>query len=204
MKRREFLISTLWSFLFLLAALAVNFYATLYAKEEASNPVTDIILSNTQVYNFDFIFIWGAVALWAFVVALCCFTPRRIPFVTKSVALFILIRSLFISLTHIGPFPDQIFVDYTSFVGNFTAGSDLFFSGHTGLPFLLALIFWKEVALRYCFLISSILFGIIVLLSHVHYSIDVASAFFITYSIFHLAEYFFPKDRWFFENGFTQ
>jgi membrane-associated phospholipid phosphatase len=79
-------------------------------------------------------------------------------------------------------------------VGKFSFGADLFFSGHTGLPFLMALIFWKNKLLRYSFLFLSVFFGLIVLLGHIHYSIDVLSAFFITYTIWHVSEKLFPKD----------
>jgi hypothetical protein len=73
-------------------------------------------------------------------------------------------------------------------------GADLFFSAHTGMPFLGALAFWKEKEIRYFSLFGSLFFAVVVLLGHLHYSIDVASAFFITYGIFHIAQYFFPKD----------
>ncbi len=38
------------------------------------------------------------------------------------------------------------------------------------------------------FLDFSIVFAVVVLLGHLHYSIDVASAYFITFSIFSLAK----------------
>jgi hypothetical protein len=79
-----------------------------------------------------------------------------------------------------------------------TSGNDLFFSGHTGLPFLIALIFWDHVYVRTLFLSSSVVFGVIVLLSHLHYSIDVFSAFFITYSIYHISLKLFHLDYTFF------
>jgi len=69
------------------------------------------------------------------------------------------------------------------------------------LPFLLALIFWDEKYLRYFFIVSSIFFGAIVLLGHYHYSIDVAAAFFITYTIYHIAKKLFPRDFELFKKG---
>jgi hypothetical protein len=42
------------------------------------------------------------------------------------------------------------------------------------------------------------MFGVIVLLSHLHYSIDVFAAFFITYSIYHIALKLFDRDYEFF------
>jgi prolipoprotein diacylglyceryltransferase len=54
------------------------------------------------------------------------------------------------------------------------------------------------VYIRTLFLAASVVFGVIVLLSHLHYSIDVFSAFFITYSIYHIAIKLFRKDYEFF------
>lgn len=70
-------------------------------------------------------------------------------------------------------------------------GGDLFFSGHTGLPFLVALIFWSSPRIRYFFLALSMFFAVTVLLMHLYSSIDVASAYFITYTIFSIAKHIF-------------
>lgn len=191
---RCFLKSLVLSFIFLAISLIINFYAGTYATERASNPVTDIILSNIRVYDLDGVFIWGSFILATFITIICLYRPERIPFIVKSIALFVIIRSLFITLTHIGPFPSQIDIN-SDLLSKMSFGGDLFFSGHTGLPFLLALIFWKNKLMRYIFLCFSIIFAIVVLLAHLHYSIDVLSAFFITYSIFHIAEYLFKRDR---------
>jgi len=182
--------------LFIVSVFATH-YASMYAEIKASNPVDDIILSNTPVFNFEFIFVQGAIMLTLFVVLLCFKFRRAAPFLLKSVSLFIIIRAVFVSLTHIGPFPLKLQVE-SGLLNFITAGNDLFFSGHTGLPFLIALIFWEHKYLRRIFLFASVLFGIIVLLSHLHYSIDVFSAFFITYSIYHMAIKFFHKDYEFF------
>ena len=199
---RKFLLSLLFSFVFLLLSLVVNFYAGTYATERASNPVTDIILNNIPVYDVDMIFIYGPLVLWIFVSLLCLYEPKRIPFILKIIALFEIIRSVFITLTHIGPFPDHITIDKTSrMIKDFTFGGDLFFSAHTGLPFLMSLSFWNNKFLRIIFFITSVFFGAIVLMGHLHYSIDVLAAFFITYTIFHIGEIFFKKDKKIFDDG---
>jgi hypothetical protein len=54
-------------------------------------------------------------------------------------------------------------------VNKFSFGGDLFFSGHTGLPFLMALLFWENLRLRVLFIASSVFFGIIVLMGHILY-----------------------------------
>lgn len=203
-----FVLSSLFSILLLFGSLVVNFYAGTYATEKASNSVTDIILSNIRIFDVEAVFIYGPLLLWTFVGILFIFKPQRIPFALKSISLFILIRSVFISLTHIGPFPSAIPIDSVDVInsighviGKFTFGGDLFFSAHTGLPFLMSLLFWEQRVLRLIFIAISLLFGVVVLAGHLHYSIDVLSAFFITYTIHHLAVLFFPRDHDIFERG---
>jgi hypothetical protein len=190
----RFFSSTIFALIFLGLSLIFNFYAGTYATNHESNSVTDIILSNTPVFYFEDIFVYGFIIFVIFVGIVCFLNPKIIPFTLKSIALFILIRSIFVSLTHIGPFPTQVQIDDLSILRKFTFGGDLFFSGHTGLPFLMALIFWNNIIFRVLFITISVFFGVVVLLAHLHYSIDVLAAFFITYTIFHIARTVFKKD----------
>ena len=194
---QEFRVSVLLSLVTFAASMVTVYYAIQYATERASNPVSDIVLSNIPVFDVDNLFIYGTFAVVAFVTLLLFAHPKRIPFTLHAIAIFYFLRAGFISLTHIGPFP-QMAVDGTmhSAVTNILInGADLFFSGHVGVTFLLALVFWKEKVLRAVFLLCSVFFSVVVLLGHYHYSIDVAAAFFITYTIFHIVEWLFPKDR---------
>jgi uncharacterized membrane protein len=186
-------IKSIISIVFLIFSLFVSYWASIYATKKQSNSVSDIILSNTPTYNVVNIFVYGIFILIAFVIFLAVIKPQRIPFMAESSAIFILIRSIFISLTHIGLYPNTIPANIEVLKG-ITSGGDLFFSGHTGFPFLMALIFWKNKFLRYLFLVFSIGFGAVSLLGHYHYTIDVLSAFFITFGIFHICVKIFKKD----------
>jgi hypothetical protein len=191
---KSFIVAVVGGFILLGTSLVINYYAGLFATHSASNSVTDIILDNLAVRDVDAVFIYGTIFFWLLASCAMAIRPQRIPFILKSIALFIFIRSVSVSLTHIAPFPGQISVPPNSFIRYFTFGGDLFFSGHTGLPFLLALLFWPNKKLRFIFLTISIVFACVVLLGHYHYSIDVFAAFFITPTIAHLARIFFNED----------
>ena len=201
MRDKEFFASTAMAVVYLAVGIIATYATIVYATESSSSPVTDIILSNIRVYDVDGIFVYGPLFFWAVIIAYLFFEPKKIPFTLKSLAIFLLIRSFFVSLTHVGPFPVHAQINTTGFLGILTSGNDLFFSNHTGMPFLMALIFWDDVVMRVFCIASSVVFGIIVLLAHVHYSIDVFGAFFITYTIYHITEHLFKEDRRTFFHG---
>jgi hypothetical protein len=195
---KYFLFSFSSGIVLLAISLITQFFISGYVARSGSGYVTDIILSNTRVYDVGGIFVWGSIVLTVFGVLIALDKINRVPFMMKSIAIFTLIRSVFVSITHISPFPTHaiitsVFFNKEVFYGIFT-GNDLFFSGHTGIPFLLALMFWENKTLRIIFLGFSAMFAIVVLLGHLHYSIDVLSAFFITYAIFDICKFFFKKD----------
>ncbi len=192
---KSFIVSVSGSVILLLTSLVINYYAGSFATNNMSNSVTDIILDNVKYRDVDGIFVYGILIFWFFVAYLLAMKPKQIPFIFKSIALFVFIRSISITLTHIAPFAGQINLPPDNLIRLFTFGGDLFFSAHTGLPFLMALLYWNDKLLRYIFLTTSLLFAVVVLLGHYHYSIDVFAAFFITYTIAHLSRLFFDKDH---------
>ena len=200
---KTFLISFFGGLILLATSLVSQFFVTGYVNDLPSTPVTDLILSNIRVYDVGGIFVYGSFLLLFVALFVALRKPSSIPFMLKSVALFTLIRSLFVIMTHFTSFPTRIaiessFLNHAFFDGIFT-GNDLFFSGHTGLPFLLVLMFWDyNKTTRTVFLGFSILFAIVVLLGHIHYSIDVLSAFFITYGIFQICKFLFKQEWEFF------
>jgi hypothetical protein len=167
--------------IFLIISIVLALVAKQYADSFEGTPIPDLILDHIPYVNTDFFFYQGAFILLAIVLALFIRMPRYIPFTFASVALFYLIRSGFMVTTHL-PAASAI------------SGNDLFFSGHTGLPFLFSLIFWKHTTFRYIFIAASGIAGVSVLLSHVHYTIDVLGAYFITYTIYVIAKKIFKKE----------
>ncbi len=180
-------------------SLVANVGANVYSSTHTPMVASDLLLNYLPLVNLDFIYVEAALIVILLTLFLGFYKPQRFPFLLKTVGLFIFIRSFFIILTHLTlPLPGQsseTFIPFGSLTHFFISGNDLFFSGHTGFPFLLALIFWKDRVLRYVFLGTSIFFGAAMLLGHVHYSIDVFAAFFITYTIYDLAVWLFTKDH---------
>ena len=164
--------SAIVSLLFLVASLIISYTAGIYALEHVSNYVTDIILSNIPTFNLVGTFIYGGILFWICVTVILLAEPKYIPFTLKTLSLGILIRSAFITLTHLSPYPTQIAIDPQSVIFLFTSGADQFFSGHTAWPYLMALVFWENIYLRIFFTGAAVFFGIVVLLAHLHYSID--------------------------------
>jgi PAP2 superfamily C-terminal len=174
-----------------------NVYAFAYSVRPTSVFVGDLLLDNLPVVNLNLIIIEGALISIVAGVIYVLLHPRYVFFSLKALAVFIIIRALFVSFTHVGIYPSHVdpgagFFDGLYTYLNFQLG--LFFSGHTGLPFLMALIFWKKSYARIVFLSLSFIFGVAVLLAHVHYSIDVFAAPFMAYGIFKIACYLFPRD----------
>lgn len=190
--QKKYRASAFVGFLLFLASLVTNRYASFYATAQASNPVTDLLLDNIPVMRVEWIVNDAAVVFGLCMFGLILWQPRRIPFILKSIALFIFVRSGFIIFTHLAPFPERVYLDPNDLFQTLTYGGDYFFSGHTGMSFLLALIYWQEKPVRYFCLAASALLSVGVILGHLHYSIDVLAAFFITYGIFVMAQRFFP------------
>ncbi len=190
----------LYALLFFMFALMIQHVAYNYIDNHASvTPVGDLLLNNLPTINLDFFIVQGALLSTLIILLVLLKNPSYLPFAIKTLALFLIIRSFFISLTHLGVNLHQLALNPDSFgfgAYNFlySGTNDFFFSGHTGASFLFALIFWNKVFWRYFFFIASSIFGTSMILAHMHYSIDVFAAPFITYSIFIIAKHTFKVD----------
>ncbi len=185
---------------FLAASTIAIFAAVTYATVHASNYVTDLVLSRVGPLNVRFLFIYGTFTAFAITAIVLAWRPNRLPFALKATALFLLVRAVFVALTHMAPSPIDPQLP-APFFNSIFYGSDLFFSGHTGLPFLVALAFWRVATLRTFYLALTAFFGSIVLLGHYHYSIDVVAALFITHGVFQISCWLFGRDYAFFRSS---
>ena len=111
---------------------------------------------------------------------------ERLPYFLAMVGFWTLVRAVFIALTPVGPPHDLIpfYGGALSFLrGRLYFDSELFFSGHTGLPYLYSLLAAPATLMRRGCLAFSLVMGAGVLLTRNHFPIDVLGAYFVTYSI---------------------
>ncbi|HEY6018485.1 MAG TPA: hypothetical protein VIY48_00860, partial [Candidatus Paceibacterota bacterium] len=192
--KREYQKMVLLSFCLLVVSAAVNFYAITFATVHASNSVSDIILSNTPVFDVDGFFVYGTFILAVVGIVIVLRHPKYLPFSFYTIALFWIIRSCFTMMTHMAPFEASYATNFGPSIAHAFFGKDQFFSAHTGMPFVGAIAFWRQPRYRYFFLAATLYFAAVVLAGHLHYTIDVFSAFFITYGIVHIAQWLWPRE----------
>ncbi len=197
LKEKKYRISLLAGFLLMFLALYVNIELSQLTSTFQVLAVGDLILDHIPTYNLNFIYTFGAyLVILTTIIYPLIFKPEFAPFALKTFSFFVIIRAFFINLTHIGPHVNMVKIHGTDtfFLNNFFYENDFFFSAHTGIPFLAFLIFYREnKPLSYFFLVASFVMGTTVLLMHLHYSIDVFGAFFITYSIYKVSDQIFNK-----------
>ncbi len=167
-----------------------------YVDALVAPSASDLVLRNIPRWDVMWILSYGWFGLHLFALTtLFLYMPRRVPYVFATVSLFVVIRTIFLVLTPLGP-PQQN-LDMTTLNPLFSAGKGVltfnnenFFSGHTGLPYLFFLIH-RVPWIKGVFLFFSIVMGACVLLARNHYAIDVLGAYFMTYSIYRLSRWMF-------------
>jgi hypothetical protein len=190
--------------LFILAAITQRIADTYVGRIKAVT-AGDLVLNHLPTLDIDGLIVLGALGFTFLTILIVLYKPKYINFALKSLSIFIIIRAFLISLTHLGAIPHQLTFDTNNFGYGlynilFNTTNDYFFSGHTGIPFLMALVFWPEKKWRYFFFFISFLSGISVLIARLHYSVDVFAAPFMTYSIFAIARHLFYNDYKFSRN----
>ncbi len=177
------------SLIFFILANIASFLASRYVDKITTVEVPDLILNLIPVLDLNFLFVYGFLAVIIIIISYVIFFRVKNSYkVLLQFSLLILVRSFFIILTHVGqPLEARAITGSPIFFQFLNFRNDLFFSGHAAIPFMAFLLFRKE-KIGIFFLAMSIILAITVLFLHIHYSIDVFGAFFITYGTYVLGE----------------
>ncbi len=167
--------------IFLAVALFADYQCGVYVTARPGVKVPDLILDRLPTIDLSFLFTYGYMAL---IVGMFLYPlwgrPRMLHVVAIQFSLLLILRSLFMMFMHVSTPADSVAVHFPGLFSRFYFENDMFFSGHTAMPFLGFYLF-RPHRLRYVYLGGSMIMGIVALLMHVHYSIDVFAAFFMTY-----------------------
>ncbi len=169
-------------------ALCADYYCGAYVTATKGAKVPDLILDRFQAIDMSFLFVYGYIALIVTMFLYpALFRVRTLHIVAIQFSLLLLLRSVFMLFTHLETPAGAVAVGFPSFFEKLYFENDMFFSGHTAMPFLGFYLF-RHSPLRYVFLVGSVVMGIVVLAMHLHYSIDVLSAFFMTYCSYRMGQ----------------
>ncbi len=158
--------------------------------------LNDLFLKILPAYNLSipiFAILW---AMGTFTMIRCIQNPEFFIPMMWSYIFLCLARMITISWVALNappglvPLKDPI---TSIFYGERVITKDLFFSGHTSTQFLFYLCFWKKKD-KMLALSATIIIGIMILIQHVHYTMDVAAAPFFAFCVHKLAVYFCKGD----------
>lgn len=205
LKYNDFFYQLFAGALVLLFGMVTSVLGNQHATAHMGASVPDIFIWGISSQNMVSYYVGTAITFLIAFGLLIIWKPRTAPFLLFALGMFYIIRSGFIILNTPG-FPEGIvgMETATPFIKKYFFGGDLFFSGHAGAPFIISLALWNyhKIA-RTLFLAISIGSAIVVLVGHYHYSVDVAGAYFITYTIYKMAQRFFPKAYEYFTKAFV-
>lgn len=119
------------------------------------------------------------------------YCPSRWAYILATVGLLVAVRTLFVAFNPMGAPPGILSLNASYLLsplkGILAFENEFFFSGHTALPYLYALLFWSIPWARRTFIGLSLLMAASVLLTRNHYTMDILGAYFITYSVYALS-----------------
>jgi len=174
--------------LFTVVGLAVDYYCGSYVTVTPGAKVPDLILDKIPAIDLSFLFVYGyMVLLMVLFLYPAFFRVRMLHVVAIQFSLLLMLRSVFMIFTHLETPAGSVPVSFPWFFENLYFENDMFFSGHTAMPFLGFYLF-RNSRLRYVFLVGAVVMGIVVLAMHLHYSIDVFAAFFMTYCSYKMGQ----------------
>ncbi len=188
--RRRFIVALV----LFVAAMSIYVSAGDYVTDITNKTVSssDIILDHFGPYHLGFIFVWLYISVISiYFLYPLIWKPKKMPYIISMFSFLLIVRSGLIICTHLRPPADAIPVVFPSIFQTINWSNDLFFSGHVAFAFLGFLVYmYDNKFVKWFMLSSSIILGVVSLAMHVHYTIDVLSAFFIVYGVFEFGDKF--------------
>jgi hypothetical protein len=151
--------------------------------------INDFILNKFEAQNVSTLIFLLIYSVCILAVINICITPFLFIKTLQALCLLQLIRIICLYFFSLNPEKTIIpledpFLGFFFYYGNIIT-KDLFFSGHVSIMALLCIAIPFR-PLKYFFIMATILVAILILVQHVHYTIDVVAAPFFSFICFHL------------------
>jgi hypothetical protein len=173
----------------LLAYLPIFFFAIEERQGISMNDYLLRLIPPCDVSIPTFMIIWSLIIFMLF---RCAQRPQLLILFLYSFIILSLSRMLTITLLPLEP-PEGLIPLKDPLIGIFYGGpqkfitKDLFYSGHTSVQFLIFLCLKKKKD-KIVSLCATIAVAILVLVQHIHYTIDVLAAFIFTYLVYRIGK----------------
>lgn len=177
-------------FIILLIVLAFFPFFFNYIEKKEGTLLNDFVLDFIPSYNLSIAIFTTIWSMGLLLVIRCVQQPKILLLFLWGFILLSISRFISISLLPLQPPNGLIELKdplSNSFYGTKFITKDLFYSGHTATQYLMFLCLQKKWD-KIITLASTLAIGIMVLIQHVHYTIDVVFALPITYMVFILTK----------------
>jgi hypothetical protein len=175
------------SFVLALVTLRLFSFVLLWNESRSGYFINDIVLDHVGPYENHIVIFLLTYGLLLFGLSFSLRTKQGWIATNFSVVFFLVFRTLTLAAfplnppEHIIPLKDLFLTN--TFYGNKVLVRDLFFSGHTCAVFLLYYLVDNKIVKR-ILMVGGTLLGSLLILQHVHYTIDVIVAPLIAYIVF--------------------
>lgn len=180
-------------FTFLLLVLILMFYSEflLYIEMRSGFAFTDPLLSLFEPVDYTYLLFSLMYGMILVVLVIQLFEPQKFIILIRAYVFLLIFRALGMMFLPLEA-PVTMIILKDPLIEYFGTGQtltkDLFFSGHTATSFLLYFSIEKKY-IKFILLIAAFIVAILVLVQHVHYTIDVIAAPFFAYAAFQMSVY---------------
>jgi hypothetical protein len=182
----------------ILMVLILMFFPVFFAyiEKKQGARLNDMLLNHLPALDLSipiFILIWGGTAI---IIYKCLKRPYVFALFLWAYIILCISRIITISLIPLEapngliPLTDPL---SNIFYGGTFIRKDLFYSGHVSTQFLISLCIYNKVYKR-IMQVTTLMLAVMVLLQHVHYSIDVVAAPIFAYCCFWLSRFVIKKN----------